>query len=108
MDQSKFKLVLYNIFSNAIKYSEKGAIGLKIKMMTLEETVNKIEEYSQGMTASEQEGSLMEFKKEIMSLYGNIHADIRTSLSSYDSFSYHRRFINVTIKDQGSGMTMAQ
>ena len=68
-DESKLNLIIYNIVSNSLRYSQKGVVKVKCRLLTIEEAKRKIERYLRKGIANEQAESLRGYKLQIHSNY---------------------------------------
>ena len=111
-DESKLRLILYNLLSNSVRFSQNGLIRLKSRMLTIVQANERIDSYIKRLQETEQADNLLNYRRELennfdsqnpqVSLYES--SDSQDFNRSHDRICYERRLLHLIIEDNGSGI----
>ncbi|TNV86645.1 hypothetical protein FGO68_gene11630 [Halteria grandinella] len=111
-DEYKLTLVLYNLVSNSVRFSQTGLVRLKIRLLSLSEAKERVDSYIKRLQETGQAEGLIKYRRELESNFdsNNLQVGIFESQHSNDYshtgevVNYERRFLHLIIEDNGSGI----
>lgn len=119
-DESKLRLVLYNLLSNSVRFSQNGLIRLKSRFLTITQAKDRIDSYLKKLQSNnsetEQSDLLLNYRRELETNYDSKDpstpnvitlyqsSDTQDFNRSHDMISYERKIIHITIEDNGQGI----
>ena len=113
-DESKLRLILYNLLSNSVRFSQNGLIRVKSRMLTISEAKERIDTYIKRLQETEQADSLLNYRRELENNFDSQNAfvslyessDSQDFNRSHDRICYERRLLHLIIEDNGSGIQL--
>lgn len=111
-DEYKLTLVLYNLVSNSVRFSQTGLVRLKIRLLSLKEAKERMDSYIKRLQENGQAEGLINYRRELESNFdsNNLQVGIFQSTDSNEFnntgevTNYERRFLHLIIEDNGSGI----
>ncbi|CDW85046.1 multi-sensor hybrid histidine kinase [Stylonychia lemnae] len=107
IDQSRLELVLFNLLQNAIQYTFKGSIKIKMKILNKDVLITKFDNIFYSSSSyirtdfQDKKEQGIQNEEDLKQLNANI---IRTEV--LDSFSTDQQFLSISITDSGKGMSI--
>ena len=88
-DESKLRLVLYNLLSNSVRYSQNGLIRIKSRFLTVLQAKDRIDSYLKKLQSnnSEQEQSdlLLNYRRELETNFDSKDSEAPPIVTLYQS-----------------------